>query len=445
MNQDFDNRLEKTVLDPLRHTSRVYKLVMLALFGVVAWGLFAFTIQLRDGLAVTGMRDYVFWGLYISNFVFFIGISHAGTLISAILRVSKAGWRTPVTRMAEFITVVALSVGALFPMIDLGRPDRIAGLFQYGRWQSPIVWDILAISTYLTGSAIYLFLPLIEDLAICRDKLGPNVPTFKRLFYKYGSLGWTGTPKQKKYLATAMSIMAILIIPIAVSVHTVVSFIFAMQLRAGWNSTVFGVFFVAGAIYSGIATIIIVMAVLRRAFHLEEYITKKHFLYLGYLLGAFVLIMAYFNWLEFLVPGYKMDPAEKFLIQDLLTGTYAPAYWGYLLIGLLVPGLIILIPRTRTVAWIVFAAILVNISMWVERFLIVVPPLRVPQMPHEVASYFPSWVEFSIIAGAIAGFAFVIGAFAKLFPVISIWEVKEHHQENEHVVEAAPAQQAVER
>ena len=375
------------------------------------------------------MRDYISWGLYIATFVFFIGISHAGTLISAILRVTHAGWRTPVTRMAEFITVVALSVGGLFPLIDMGRPERVLNLIKYGRWSSPITWDILAISTYLTGSLIYLLLPMIPDLAICRDKLGKQGGNFRRLLYRILSVGWRDTTVQKKSLFSGMGVMAILIIPIAVSVHTVVSFIFAMTLRPGWNSTVYGIYFVAGAIYSGIATIIIVMVVLRKAFHLEEYITKKHFQNLGYMLGAFVLIMAYFNLLEFLVPGYKMVEGEEFLLQEILVGKYAPLFWLYIFFGLIIPGIIILVPRTRTIAGIVLAAILINITMAVERFLIVVPVMRVPLMPYEPANYFPSWVEWSIIAGAIAGFALIISIFAKLFPVISIWEVREQHEE----------------
>ncbi|MBI4297767.1 MAG: polysulfide reductase NrfD [Chloroflexi bacterium] len=428
-------RLEKTVLAPLTRTGPLYKLVMLALLGVVGWGLYAYSVQLRRGLVVTDMRDYVSWGLYISNFVFFIGISHAGTLISAILRVTQAGWRTPITRMAEFITVVALSVGALFPLIDMGRPDRVYNMIIHGRFQSPLVWDVLAISTYLTGSIIYLLLPLVEDLALCRDKLSNQVSPFKRIFYRVASLGWRGTPKQRRYLLTGMTIMAILIIPIAVSVHTVVSFIFAMTLRAGWNSTVYGAYFVAGAIFSGIATIIIVMAILRKAFHLEEYLTQKQFVYLGYMLGAFVLIMAYFNLLEYLVPGYKMAEGELFLLRMILTGDLAPLYWGYILGGLVVPGLIILLPWTRNITGLVVASILVDIAMWVERFLVVVPKLRVPQMPYPAATYTPTWVEWSITAGSVAGFALIIATFAKLFPVISVWEVKEH-------MEAKPVEEA---
>ncbi|MBI2957453.1 MAG: polysulfide reductase NrfD, partial [Chloroflexi bacterium] len=191
--EQFGERLERTVLAPLTKTGPIYRVVVLGLALIVAWGIYAFSVQYRNGLVVTGMRDYISWGLYIASFVFFIGISHAGTLISAILRVTQAGWRTPVTRMAEFITVVALSVGGLMPVIDMGRPERVLYIIQWGRWSSPITWDILAISTYLTGSAIYLFLPMIPDLALCRDRLGKKTSGFKRTLYRILSVGWKGS------------------------------------------------------------------------------------------------------------------------------------------------------------------------------------------------------------------------------------------------------------
>ncbi|MBI2958439.1 MAG: polysulfide reductase NrfD, partial [Chloroflexi bacterium] len=436
--EQFGEWLERTVLAPLTKTGPVYRVVVLGLALIVAWGIYAFSVQYRNGLIVTGMRDYVSWGLYIASFVFFIGISHAGTLISAILRVTQAGWRTPVTRMAEFITVVALSVGGLMPVIDMGRPERVLYIIQWGRWSSPITWDILAISTYLTGSAIYLFLPMIPDLALCRDRLGKKTSGFKRTLYRILSVGWKGSDGQKKSLFSGMGVMAILIIPIAVSVHTVVSFIFAMTLRPGWNSTVYGIYFVAGAIYSGTATLIIVMAVLRKAFHLEEYLTVKQFKNLGFIMAAFVLIMAYFNMLEFLVPGYKMAEGEGFLLERILVGQWAPMYWAYVLFGLIVPGAIMLIPKTRTIAWIVVASVFVNIAMAFERYLIVVPVMQVPLMPYAVPSYAPSWVELSILAGALAGFALIIALFAKIFPVIAVWEVKEQHEAQHAVAAKAP-------
>lgn len=419
-------RFETVVLNPLARSSRLYFLWVGVLLLVIGWALYAYSRQLAYGLIVTGMRDRISWGLYIASFVFFIGISHAGTLLSAILRAVKARWQMSVTRMAEFITVVALMVGALFPFIDMGRPDRILHLAFYGRWQSPLLWDIFAIGTYMTGSILYLYLPLIPDFALCRDRIGPAAPVWKRWFFEAAALGWTGRPEQRRALERAMTVMMVIIIPVAVSVHTVVSWIFAMTLREPFNTSIFGSFFVAGAIFSGIASIIVLIAVLRKLLHLEEYITQTQFVCLGYLLGAFTLIMSYMNLSEYVTAGYKMSEGTPFHFQQLMLGPFAPLFWFYIFGGLLVPGLIILLPWTRNIRGITTAAVLVLIAMWIERYLIVAAGFRVPLMPYDPADYFPSWVEWSILAGAFALFALIITLFAKLFPVVSVWEVIEH-------------------
>ena len=427
-------RLQDTTLGPILKTGKIYFTWVAFLLMVIAWGIYAYTVQLRDGLIVTGMRDRISWGFYITNFVFFIGISHAGTLISAILRVSKAGWRTPITRMAEFITVVALCCGALFPIIDLGRPDRVLNVIIHGRWQSPIIWDVVAITTYLTASVTYLFLPMIPDLALFRDR----THGIRKKLYSLLSIGWTGEKTQRSLLTTALAVMMILIIPIAVSVHTVVSWIFAMNLRVSWNSTIFGAFFVAGAIFSGVATLIIVMAILRNVYHLEEYITEKHFIYLGYLLGAFGLIMIYANLSEYITTGYKMEAGEEFHFRELFLNQFAGFWWYYVIGGLVVPPLLILIPWTRNIWGIVVAAFLVDVAMWFERYFIVVAALRVPLMPYDARNYGPTWVEWSVIAASFALFALLITIFIKIFPIIAVWEVAEQMEE-EHVPAVASA------
>jgi len=419
-------RLEERVLAPLRQTSWLYYLWFAFLLAVLGWALYAYSLQFRYGLIVTNLRDRISWGLYIASFVFFIGISHAGTLLSAILRVARARWQMSITRMAEFITGVALMVAALFPVIDMGRPDRVLNMVIYGRWQSPLIWDITAIITYLTGSLIYLYLPLIPDLALCRDRLGPDAPAWKRLFFTSTAVGWRGTPGQRHALERGLSIMMIVIIPVAVSVHTVVSWVFAMTLRSPLNSTLFGAFFVAGAIYSGIAAIILLMTVLRWLLHLEEFITKTQFLYLGYLLVTLSAVMAYMNISEFVTTGYKMEEGTRFHIQQLTVGPFAGLFWFYILGGILMPILLMLWPRTRTIKGVVAAAVLVIVTMWIERYLIVVSGFRVPLMAYPPANYHPTWVEWSILAGGVALFCLIITIFAKLFPVVSIWEVIEH-------------------
>ncbi|MBI3973799.1 MAG: polysulfide reductase NrfD [Chloroflexi bacterium] len=418
-------RLEAAVLRPLTHTSRTWYVWTGFLALAVAWGLFAYTVQLRRGLAVTGMRDVVIWGLYITNFVFFIGISHAGTLISAILRVSHAEWRRPVTRMAEVITVVALMVGAAMPMVDLGRPDRIVNLLRYGQVGSPIIWDLVSITTYITGSLIYLYLPLIPDIARCRDALRGLIPTWRWKLYSVLALSWQGTPEQHRRLERGIGVMMVLIIPIAISVHTVVSWIFAMTVRGGWNSTIFGPYFVVGAIFSGIAAIITVMAIFRRVYRLEAYITEKHFRYLSYLLLVLALIYAYFTIAEYITTGYKLAEGEKHLLEALMLGEFAVPFWTFAIGGTLVPILLIALPWTRTITGMVVASVLVNIGMWLKRFVIVVPSLELPLMPYEWGVYWPSWVEISITVAAFAGFALLFTLFAKLFPIVSAWEVAE--------------------
>jgi len=424
----WHERLVDTALAPIRRTSRRYWALVGLELAVLGWGLYAYTIQLRDGLVVTGMRDRISWGLYIATFVFFIGISHAGTLISAILRVSQARWRTPVTRIAEFITVVALICGASFVIIDLGRPDRVLNVFIYGRWQSPIIWDVLAITTYLTGSIVYLFVPMIPDLALFRDRLAGRTARWRAWLYRTLAIGWNGNAAQRRSLGAAIGILMILIMPIAVSVHTVVSWIFAMTLRVPWNSALFGAFFVAGAIFSGIAILVIVMAILRRAYRLHEYVTEKHFVYLGYLLAAFAAIMIYANISELLVHGYKLEEGAEFHLRQLFLNQFAPLFWFYLIGGLFGPILIVLLPATRNARGIFVAAVLVTVAMWIERYVIVVSGLRVPLMPYEPAEYAPTWVEWSILAGGLALFALLITLFLKVFPIIAVWEVAEDHE-----------------
>ena len=420
------SRLEERVLAPLRNTGWRYYAWMAFLLVVLAWAGYAYSLQLRYGLIVTNLRDRISWGLYIASFVFFIGISHAGTLLSAILRVTRAHWQMPITRMAEFITGVALMVAALFPWIDMGRPERILNMVLFGRWQSPLIWDITAILTYLTGSLIYLYLPLIPDFALCRDRLSSNAPAWQRFLFTTASVGWRGTSGQRQALERAMSIMMIVIIPVAVAVHTVVSWVFAMSLRDPMNSTLFGAFFVAGAIYSGIAAIIILMAVLRRVLHLEEFITKTQFLNLGYLLATLAAVMAYMNISEYLTTGYKMEEGTRFHIEQLWVGPFAGLFWFYIVGGILLPILLMLSPRTRTIKGTILSAVLVLVAMWIERYLIVVASFRVPLMAYAPANYSPSWVEWSVLAGGFALFALIISIFAKLFPVVSIWEVIEH-------------------
>lgn len=425
LNESYRERLERIVLAPLLHTSAGYKAFLLLLLAMLGWGIYAYIIQLRYGLIVTGARDVVMYGLYIVNFVFFIGISYAGALVSAILRLTRAGWRTPITRMSEVIAVGGLMDGALQPIIDLGRPDRVWHMIIYGRFQSPLLWDFVAITTYLMGSLIYLYLPLIPDMAFLRDHLGQKVSAFKRRIFTLLAVGWKGTEQQWHRLESAIGMMAIIIIPLAVSVHTVVAFIFSMTLRPGWNSTIYGIYFVIGAVFSGTAVLIIIIAVFRRAYHLEEYITEKHFRNLGYLLLIMLLFYMYLTFTEYLTIGYKLQVEEKHLLESLLTGKNAPWFWFFGIAGMVVPLFLLAFSRRGTIRKVVIAAVLVAVAMWFKRFIIVVPSLEVPLMPFEFGSYTPTWVEWSIMGSTLAGFTLMVTLATKIMPVISLWEISE--------------------
>ncbi|MFQ5891733.1 MAG: NrfD/PsrC family molybdoenzyme membrane anchor subunit [Candidatus Methanofastidiosia archaeon] len=416
--------IEKDITRPIFLTGKRYYFIVGILLLIIGFAGFAYFIQIRYGLGVTGMNKPIFWGIYITNFVFFIGISHAGTLISAILRITGAEWRRPITRMAEAITVFALFLGGANIIIDMGRPDKLLNLLKYGRIQSPILWDVIAISIYLTASITYLYLPLIPDIALLRDRL-KNVSSWRRKLYKILSIGWRGTEKQKKRLDKAIGIMAILIIPIAVSVHTVVSWIFGMTLQPMWHSTIFGPYFVIGAIFTGIASILIVMALMRKLFHFEKYITEKHFNNLGLLLLVFVLLWFYFTLSEYLTTFYGNEPAHMSVFESKFFGEFSKVFWAMILFCFVIPFLILVRKKTRTIAGTVVAAISVNLGMWLERFTIVVPTLTRPRLPYEFGIYHPTWVEWSITLGCFAIFVLSYAIFSKLFPVISVWEVEE--------------------
>ncbi|MFQ6106307.1 MAG: NrfD/PsrC family molybdoenzyme membrane anchor subunit [Thermoplasmata archaeon] len=429
-----EDEMEEIIFRPLIGSGRGFYGTFAILLVIISIGIYAYYVQLSEGLAVTGMWDIVIWGLYITNFVFFIGISHAGTLISAILRLTKAEWRRPITRMAEAITVFALVIGASMIIVDMGRPDRLHHILLFGRMQSAILWDFISIATYISGSIIYLYLPMIPDLARCKEKL-KNVSPWRMKLYSVLSLNWKATEEQKKRLERGIGIMAVLIVPIAVSVHTVVSWIFGMTSRAGWHSTIFGPYFVVGAIFSGIASIIIAMAILRKVYGLEHFLTPRHFQYLGLMLLTLNIAYMYFTVSEYLTSGYVGMEGEAELLEAIFGGSYALYFWTFVIGGLVIPAFILAIPRTRTITGVVFASVLVNIGMWIKRFIITVPALARPQIGMMWGSYVPTWVEWSITAGALAGFAFLFLLFTKIFPIISVWEVSEAPAADEHVSE----------
>ena len=421
---------DETLYRPIYETGKGFYITVGILSLIILWALYMYIGQVYYGLGVTGMNQPITWGFYIVNFVFFIGISHAGTLISAILRLSKAEWRRPITRMAEVITGIVLVIGGLHPILDLGRPDRVLNIFTDGRLQSPLLWDVTSITAYFTASTVYLYLPMIPDIAKLRDRGGKL-----KWFYEFLSWGWQGTEHQKKVLNKAINILMVMVIPIAISVHTVISYIFSMTLQPGWHSTIFGPYFVIGAIFSGIAALMIVMIAFRKVFHFENYLKLIHFNYLGTLLLIMSLLWFYFTFSEYLTGIFGSEPHEMEIINYKLFGPYALFFWGMIVCNFLIPVFFLAFKKFKTIKGILIASIAVVIGMWLERLNIVVPSLANPRLDVNTTMYFPSLTEWALFIGAIAVFILGYVLFSKFFPLISIWEIEEGRKEGIEDVE----------
>ena len=427
MDRTRNKQLADDLVRPLFQTSVWFYAIVLALGTVVACGVAAWAYQIWNGIGVAGIGWPVFWGFYLTNFVFWIGISHAGTLISAILRLVNARWRRPVTRCAEVITVFALMIGAMFPIIHLGRPWLFFWLVPYPsareiwpNFRSPLVWDFFAINTYLTGSLLFLLLPMIPDFALVRDRS----TGMRHRIYGALALGWQGTTKQWHRLESSMQIMAIAIIPVAVSVHTIVSFDFSMATVPMWHSTIFGPYFVAGAIFSGIAALIIAMAVLRHTLKLEEYLHPLHFENLGKLLLLMSLLWVYFVFAERITVWYGNEPSEMAVFWATQRGAYAPLFWTMVTCNFVIPFPILSLRKLRTIPGIVVASCFILVGMWLERYLIIVPSLGHKQLPYSWGSYSPQPIEIIIMLSTFGAMGLLYTLFAKFVPIISIWEMK---------------------
>lgn len=425
------------LVKPLKGYSPGFILTVVVLAGIVAFGAVAYVMQLVNGLGVTGLNRPVFWGFYIINCIYFIAISYGGTMTSAILRLVNAKWRLPITRAAEVVTVCALGVGAFNIVLDMGRPDRVLNMVLHGRLQSPIMWDFYCIILYLTCSFLYLYLPLIPDIALLRDKY----PHRKRL-YRFLALGYTGTPRQKHLLEKAVSTMAVLMIPIAVSVHTVLAWLFSLTTQPMWHSTLMGPYFVMGAIFSGIGALLIALAILRKVFHLEDYFQHKQFNNLGLLLLTMCLVWLYFTLAEYITTLYGNEPSHMAVFQAKISGEFAPFFWAQVALCFVIPFILLAVRRFRTIAGTVIAGISVNIGMWLERLMIIVPTLTRPRMPIGIGHYAPTWVEWALMIASAAGIVLLYVLFTKFFPIVSIWELEEEEEmekEQRHKIAAEMA------
>ncbi len=411
-----------------------------ALAGFGAW---SYSLLARSGLHRTGLMRPVGWGNLVVDFVFWVGIAHAGTLVSAVLLLFRARFRTAVSRAAETMTVVAILTAGLFPILHLGRPWLAYWIVPYPNardlwvnFRSPLVWDAFAVSIYLVVSTVFLLVGVVPDAAALRGRTAG----WRRVLYRALALGWRGTDEQWRHYTRAYLVFAALVTPLVVSVHSIVSWDFAVSLVPGWHSTLFPPYFVAGAILSGMAMVLTVLVPLRRAYRLEDLVTQRHLDLLAALVVVASAAVGYFYAAEILTALAGPEDAERSTVVWRMTGTYAPIFWLMVACNVLGP-LLLLARRVRErPAALLVVCIAVNVGMWLERFDIVVTSLAPDRLPFGWRSYAPSWVEWAITFGGLGWFSFLFLVATKLLPPVSRWElVDEAAREEREAAAGAPA------
>ena len=392
--------------------------------GIAAW-----TFQIYAGLGNAGYAPPVMWGVYIISFVFWVGIGHAGTLISAILYLFRAGFRTTIYRAAEAMTVFAVMTAGLFPILHLGRPWKFFWLIPYPNWRliwpnpkSPLVWDVFAILTYLTVSATFFWIGLIPDLAVLRDQ--EKNPIRQRIFAVL-SLGWRNSDNEWRHFTRAYLFLAAFATPLVLSVHSVVSFDFAMALVPGWHATIFPPYVVAGAIFSGIGMVFTIIIPLRKFFKLEHYVTindldaaAKLCLFTSCVVG-----LAYLT--EFQVAWMSGNKMEQEYFWNRVFGQWTWAAWIMLICNMVLPLSLFSQKLRRNTTWLFMLSITINIGMWFERFVIVIPSLSHEFEPWQWGGYHPTWVDYNILLGSFGWFFMWFLLFIRQMPVMAIAEIKE--------------------
>ena len=387
------------------------------------------TYLLVYGVGVWGITIPIGWGFAIINFVWWIGIGHAGTLISAILLLLRQQWRTSINRFAEAMTLFAVSCAGLFPLIHMGRPWLAYWLFPYPdtmkmwpNFRSPLVWDAFAVSTYATVSAMFWFIGLIPDLATLRDRARNHAA---KMIYGMLAMGWRGSAVHWERHEMASLLLAGLATPLVLSVHTIVSFDFAFGIIPGWHATIFPPYFVAGAIYAGFAMVLTLSIPIRKLFGLEDFITAKHLDNMGKVLLATGLIVGYGYMMEAFMAYYSGNPYERFMILNRMTGPYAPIYWLLITCNIVTPQFL-WFRKVRAKVGALFAiAMVVNLGMWLERFVIVVTSLHRDFLPSSWGMYSPTVWDFATFFGTIGLFLFLLFLFIRYLPLISIFEMRE--------------------
>ena len=410
----------------------------------ILFGLYGYYIMVRDGHGVTGMRDNVVWGLFIANFIFFLGISYAGAIIAALFHLFKVKWRRPVMRISTMMAVSGGVVGPFFILLCIGRMDRLHYLFLYPRLQSPIVWDVFAISTYLVAAVLFLYLGLIKDFAVFRDYKLANFKGWQLKLYKILGINYQGKDSQKKTIGQLKNLLALIIVPLVVIVSSILSWIFGMTLRPGWHSTIFGPYFVLASIYSGVAAVIVVMWIYRKLYKLENFFSDRHFVYMGLALVIMGSGYGYFTFSEYLTSWYVSEKWDAELMHKLFD--YHEYGWWFLLsniLGIVFPIVVMAFKKLRTPGMITLVSSLVLFALWIKRYLIIVPTMETPLLPvqdmrMEFVSYSATWVEWALTVGGTATFLIFFSMLSKFLPIIPVSELVGEeemvHDEEESVL-----------
>lgn len=422
--QDWISEARRAAISPtIGRTSFGWRLAVTLLTLVVLAGIAAWIYQLKHGLSAAGYNDQAFWAVYIVDVVAFIGVSYGGAVISAILRLTGQSWRAPLTRLAEGTALVTVIIGALFIFPHLGRPERFWEILVYVNTSSPLFWDFVAIGTYVLATIIFFYLPLIPDLAIGNKMLGKTDRPIRYRIYKVLSLKWMGSERQRRLLHAVLTLISLIIIPLAVSVHSVLSWAFATTSRPGWMETVFPPYFVIAALYSGTALVIVVASAFRKGYHLERFITKRHFVRLGYMMVALGLVYAYLTIADLLSEGYTGITAGW--IRETVVGRYAIPFWFYVLAGEVLPVALVALKKTRNIKGMTVASVGVVIALWVKRLVIVLPPVTQPLISGPWGTYHFTWVSIMITFAGVAAIPLGLMLLFRFIPVMSIDEMEE--------------------
>jgi molybdopterin-containing oxidoreductase family membrane subunit len=428
----FYQRVEQDVLGAMTKPKPVYWFALAVSAIAFAVGLAAWGYQIFFGMGMAGISHPVGWGVYITNFVFWVGIAHSGTLISAVLFLFRARFRSAFNRIAEAMTVIAVMTAGLYPLIHLGRVWRFYYLFPYPNqrllwvnFRSPLIWDVFAVSTYLTISLIFFYVGMIPDFAAARR----HFTGFRQWLYKTLSLGWEGTSNQWRHYNRLYMFLAAFATPLVVSVHSVVSWDFAMSIVPGWHSTIFAPYFVAGAIFSGTAMVMTLTIPMRKILKIEKYITVNHYEKLAKVLLVTALIVSFSYIIELLLAAYSGNIFEQTVFRYRMFGDYKFLFWLMMFCNVVLPLTLFVKKLRRSIGFLFVLSLFVNVGMWLERFNIIVTSLAKEYNPYSWGTYTPSFTELAITIGSFGMFFMFFLIFAKVLPVLSISEIKEQGAE----------------